>query len=379
MVQTAVDVAVIGAGLAGAATAATLAARGRSVTVLEQFRAGHRHGSSHGSARIVRRAYGDPLYLALTGPALELWRDLEDRSGARLLRMLGAIDFGPGRDVPVIAEHLAAARVAHEVLDAAEAERRWPGMVFDGPVLFHPQAGTLDADEAVTAMLRLAEIDGATVRSGAAVRTVRADGDAATVVLADGEALSAGRVVVAAGAWLQPLLGDTVPLPPLRVTEQHVFHFPRQDPAAPPWPSVIHALTHPVYHLAGGRDGGPADDRKIGEHDLGTLTTAASRSGRADPESRRRVVDYVRRWLPGLEPTPRSETTCLYTSTPTEDFLLDSVGPVVVCSPCSGHGAKFAPLVGEWVADEIDGRDRVPARFRLAAHRGARTSAGVSL
>jgi sarcosine oxidase len=178
---------------------------------------------------------------------------------------------------------------------------------------------------------------------------------------------------------LEPLLGSGVRLPPLRVLEQQVFHFPRRDPGAAPWPSVIHADGRAVYHLAGGRDGGPADDRKVGEHGAGIPTTADSRTGVVDTATRRRIVEYVRRWLPGLDPVPRSETTCLYTSTPTEDFLIDTVGPVVICSPCSGHGAKFAPLVGELVADEIAGASAVPARFRLAAHLAAGAAASVSL
>ena len=89
---------------------------------------------------------------------------------------------------------------------------------------------------------------------------------------------------------------------------------------------------------------------------------------RRGPGARQRVVEYVRRWLPGLEPTPRGETTCLYTSTPSEDFIIDRVGPLVVCSPCSGHGAKFAPLIGELVAGLVTGSAGVPDRFRLAAH-----------
>jgi sarcosine oxidase len=123
-----------------------------------------------------------------------------------------------------------------------------------------------------------------------------------------------------------------------------------------------------VYHLAGGRDGGPADDRKIGEHDAGGETTAAGRDGVVDPASRARLVEYVRRWLPGLDPEPRNEVTCLYTQTRSEDFIVDRVGDVVVCSPCSGHGAKFAPLIGELVAGLVSGADDVPERFRLANH-----------
>jgi sarcosine oxidase len=81
------------------------------------------------------------------------------------------------------------------------------------------------------------------------------------------------------------------------------------------------------------------------------------------------MISYVRRYLPGLDPTPSSEVTCLYTTTPSEDFLLDRVGGLVIVSPCSGHGAKFAPLIGEFVAGLVTGRsDAVPDRFRLAAH-----------
>ncbi|WP_375499678.1 FAD-dependent oxidoreductase [uncultured Jatrophihabitans sp.] len=156
-----------------------------------------------------------------------------------------------------------------------------------------------------------------------------------------------------------------------------MFHFPRLDPAAPPWPSVIHEQGRATYHLAGGRDGGPDDDRKVGEHDAGPSVVAGTPVD-LDPAVRERVVDYVRRWLPGLDPTPRGEASCLYTTTPSEDFVIDRVGPVVVCSPCSGHGAKFAPLVGEWVADLVDGRGGVPERFRLAPHAQARRGA-VSL
>ena len=132
--------------------------------------------------------------------------------------------------------------------------------------------------------------------------------------------------------------------------------------------------------LGGGRDGGPGDDRKVAEHDGGVPTTAAAPHA-VDPSSRQRVVDYVQRWLPGLDPAPRNEATCLYTETPSEDFVLDRVGDLVVCSPCSGHGAKFAPLIGELVADLVTGAGAaggVPDRFRLAWHARAH-AASVSL
>jgi glycine/D-amino acid oxidase-like deaminating enzyme len=101
------DVVIVGAGLAGAATAWSLTRRDRSVVLVEQFVAGHTSGSSHGSARIVHRAYGDGLYVSLTGAAFELWREVESGSRVSLLRMLGGLDFGPGREVSGIAALLA--------------------------------------------------------------------------------------------------------------------------------------------------------------------------------------------------------------------------------------------------------------------------------
>ena len=78
----------------------------------------------------------------------------------------------------------------------------------------------------------------------------------------------------------------------------------------------------------------------------------------------------VRDRFRGLEPEPVGEVTCLYTSTPNEDFIFDRYGPFVVCSPCSGHGAKFAPLAGEIAADLACGGASPERRFTLAAHRG---------
>ncbi|MCW2496659.1 FAD-dependent oxidoreductase [Jatrophihabitans sp.] len=375
-----VDVVIIGAGLMGAAAAWATSRRGREVVVVEQFGTRHSNGSSHGSARIVRRAYGDGLYVGLTGRAFELWGELEQQSGRTLLRMLGGLDFGTNRHVPTVAALLHEHGVEHEVLPADEAAARWPGMRFEGEVIFHPQAGAVDTQSAVDAFLAMAETCGAVVRTGLAAASIETHADHAIVTLGDGSQLRAATVVVAAGAWVGPLAGHLVPLPPLRVTQQQIFHFPRLDQAAPPWPSVIHEGRRPIYHLAGGRDGGPGDDRKIGEHDGGGSTTAATRSGEIDPGSRARVIEYVRDWLPGLDPTPRAEATCLYTETPTEDFILDRVGPLVISSPCSGHGAKFAPLIGELTADLVTGTGAgtVPDRFRLASHATA-APASVSL
>ena len=245
-------------------------------------------------------------------------------------------------------------------------------MRFTGDVVFHPQAGTVDSALAVDTFAALATAAVAAVRYNAEVTSLTPFGEDVRITLADGSTVTAATVVVAAGAWTAPLLGAIISLPPLVVTQQQVFHFARLDPTAPPWPSVIHEDTRPIYHLAGGRDGGPEDDRKVAEHDGGVVAEAGT-TGPVLAESRDRVVAYVREWLPGLDPTPRREATCLYTQTPSEDFLLDRAGPLVVCSPCSGHGAKFAPLIGEMVASLVTGSGvDVPERFALASHNSGR-------
>lgn len=366
------DVAIVGLGLAGAGTAWAASRRGLYVLALEQFGPSHDRGSSHGSARIVRRGYRDGLYISLTGYAFELWREVELASGAELLRMYGGLDFGPQRGVRHMAELFTEAGIRHEPLSAVEAEARWPGMRFEGAVVYHPQAGTMDAAGSVSAMLDLAVRAGAEVQFDTAVRRISPDEDGVTVVLADGSSVRARAAVVSAGSWVESLLSGLVALPRIMVTQQQVYHFPRRDPAATPWPSVIHeSATTAYYHLAGGSDGGSGNDRKIGEHRGGRATTADTRDGVVDPASRERTIEYVTQWLPGLVPTPSSETTCLYTETPSEDFLIDRTGPLIVCSPCSGHGAKFAPLIGELTTDLVTGAETtvaLPDRFRLDAH-----------
>ncbi len=366
-----VDVLVVGAGLMGAMTAWAAGRRGLRVLVLEQFAPGHERGSSHGSARIVRRAYPDPMYVRLTGQAFELWTELEAQIGAPLLRMTGGLDHGAARDLAAIAVAFDAAGVDYELLDGVAAESRWLGMRFEEQVLFHPQAGTVDADRAVTAALSLARRDGAVVASETAAQSIRVSDDSAVVTTGAGD-VRASRVVVAAGAWLEPLsadiLGAHLELPPFRVSQQQIFHFARAA-GIPEWPTAVHKGALQTYSLAGGRDGGAAGARKIAQHDApGYDTTADSRSGAVDPAARDRIVRYVREWMPGLIPEPFAEATCLYTSTSNDDFVLDRVGPVVVCSPCSGHGAKFAPLIGEMAVDLAAGGEPNP-RFALAAHR----------
>jgi monomeric sarcosine oxidase len=387
---TRADLIVVGAGLAGAAAAWAASARGLAVTVLEAYRPGHRNGSSHGSARIFRRAYPDPLYVRLTGRAGELWGSLEAEAGEQLLTLTGGLDFGAVRAPEHLHAVLTACGVPAELLAAQAAAERWPQFDFTGtgPVMFHADCGVLDPDRAVAAMLALAAGRGADVRFETPVTRLEVADDGGALAVTDSGTFTAPVAVLAAGAWIAPLLDGLVRLPPLTVTQQQVFHFApatdtaAADIAAPPargaaaadtgtalWPVFIYqGETADCYGLPGGRDGQVPGAVKVAEHSPGKVTTPRDRDFRVDPASRDRVTAYVRRRVPGLDPTPVNEATCLYTWTANEDFILDRSGPFVIASPCSGHGAKFAPLTGEILADLAAGRPSPDPRFTLAAH-----------
>jgi sarcosine oxidase len=352
-----VDAAVVGAGIMGAATARALARRGRSVVVLEQFEPGHARGSSHGGSRISRLAYPDPFWIDLARTAQANWRSLEAETGADLLTATGSVDHGDPAALLEIRSALTAAGVPFELLDPDEATRRWPGMRFDGEVLHQPDGGRLDAALALRTLTEDVEARGGVVRWNTPVRALEPAGDRVRV-FTDSETYDAAVAVVAAGAWVEPLLEQLVPLPPLVVTQECAFHFAPSDPL--PWPSFIHHGPTTRYGLDT-----PGEGVKVAEHHTGPEMTAAARDFVVDPAARERTMRFVETWLPGLSPLPVTEVTCLYTNTATEDFVLDRFGPIVVASPCSGHGFKFAPTIGELVADVASGEPPI-ARFALA-------------
>ncbi|WP_244927656.1 FAD-dependent oxidoreductase [Nocardioides sp. W7] len=365
--EAAYDVCVVGAGLAGTAAARELAARGHSVLLLEQHTVGHVHGSSHGSSRIYRRAYLDPFYVDLTGRAADEWDRLEAEAGVALRTRTGGLDTGTARTRGVL-DLLTASGMPVELLSAGEIAERWPGIALAGEAAFHPEAGHLDADATVRACVGLALAHGADLHEQTALTRLEPVADGVVVHTAGGSARAA-TVVVAAGAWLPELLGGlgvSPELPPLWVKQQELFHFAHRDPAAR-WPTLVDKHEVELYALGSGRDGGPAPSYKIGQFDSESLTTASTRDGVIDDRPRRVVTSYVEQHLPGLVPDPTEEATCLFTMTGDGDFVLDRVGPVVIASPCSGHGAKFAPLLGVLLADLVAGAAPEP-RF---AFRGA--------
>lgn len=336
-------VAVIGGGVMGAATAWQLQSRGVDVVLHERFGPRHMRGSSHGGSRIFRFAYEVPEYVAMAQRALEGWRRLEAEAGEPLVDITGGVDHGPAPEIERLSASMASMNVPHEVVSGDDASARFPGMRFDELALVHPDGGRCRADAAVAALQRLVD-----TRYESRVESV--------------DDVDADLVVVAAGAWLPNLLPD-VGLPPLTVTCEQVLHFPSRLDVT--WPSFIHRQANGVgvYGLET-----PGEGVKVAEHHVGAVVDPDARPFEVDAAYVARMVAYVEAWFPGLEPTPVHPTTCLYTNTPNEDFLVDRVGDVIIVSPCSGHGFKFAPEIGRLAADLALGVAPEHERFTLAAH-----------
>lgn len=364
-----VDVVVIGAGGMGAAAAWRLAQHGRSVVLLEQFEHLHTRGSSHGQTRIFRVAYRDPRYTRLADAALPLWRELEDITGATLLEQSGQVDHGNPVAIDEVESSLTRHGYRAERLSSQAAQERWPALAFDTAVVHSPDGGRVFADRTVDAAVRAAVNLGATYRDGTPVERIEPRGEGVLVHSTAGS-WEAGCVVVAAGPWITGLLGDLLPLPPIRVTRQQPAHFAIRDGF---WfPSFIHHPAH-AAELAYGAYGleSPGEGVKLGLEDTVHDIDITQRTFDLDEEVNRALVAYAQRWMPGADTSKMTATTCLFTETSDAHFILDRVGPIVVCSPCSGHGFKFVPAIGEIVAQLSMGRGHGEDAWRLEAKRPA--------
>lgn len=330
------DVAVVGAGVMGLASAWALRRAGRDVTVLEQFEVGHPYGSSHGAARIFRLAYSEPEWIAFAQEALPLWRELEAESGLMLLSLTGLLDLSA--DSAPLRAALDQRGADYEVLEGKGAARRF-GIVVEGEVVLELHGGTVRADRSLVALRA-----GLVLEEGVRVLDLAETAGGVRLETTSGP-IEAGVVVVAAGAWATPLLARAGIELETTVTRETVAYF--HLPGAEALPAVIdwheHMGRH-AYSLASG-DG----VLKVGLHHSGAQADPAG-TGEPDAGVVEAVADWVAKRYPAADPEPTGAETCLYTSIEGDRFVIERNGAIVVCSACSGHGFKFAPAVGARVA-----------------------------
>jgi sarcosine oxidase len=321
------DVAVVGAGIMGSATAYALARDGRDVTLYEQFEVGHTRGSSHGRSRIVRLAYPDVEFVELAQESFAGWRELEREAGVELLELNGLLEL-VGDLAQGSSAALDAVGAEYELLPAEAARARWPVGVPDGwTALFQPVAGIVRADRAQRAFVERAVAHGAELREG-----VRVD---------ELDRVDAQVVVLTAGPWVLRFFPDL----PVVTTRETVAYFRL---AGAPLPSVVQldpiTRGHAMYSLHD-----PVHGLKAGAHHAGARV-GPDDDGEPDPALVQRAAEWVARTYPDADPEPVAAETCMYTTTPDEGFILERRGRVVIGSPCSGHGFKFAPAVGARLA-----------------------------
>jgi sarcosine oxidase len=355
------DAIVIGLGAHGSATALALARRGLRVLGIEAGERGHELGSSGGHSRMIRRAYfEDPGYLPLLSAAWDRWESLGAAVGEPLVEVTGGLYAGPAES-EVFRGSVASARdqgLAHEVLDAAEIRRRWPVFTVQDEVggLYDPGAGMIRPDRAIEAQLRLAEEAGAELRfSERAIDWRPAPGGRGSglEVETDAGTLRTESLVIAAGAWTGRFVPDLEL--PLEVERLPVLWFePTIDP------TEFSSGRLPVWLLD--TDGGtfygfpydPAVGLKVSRHHSGEPCDPDSVDRSLYPADVERIRAFSRRNMPAADGALRTSTVCLYTNTPDFDFVIDvhpAVAGVAFASACSGHGFKFAPIVGEILAD----------------------------
>lgn len=362
------DVAIVGLGAMGSAAAFELSRRGVDVVGFDRFAPPHAFGSSHGDSRIIREAYfEDPVYVPMVQRAFELWLELQRRSGTALLEQTGGVMIGaPGSALVEGARRSAQVHgLEHAMLSAADIRARFPvlnpepGMVG----VWEARAGVLAPEACVAAHLALARDYGATLRFNEPVDDWRAETGHIAVFTGLGR-YRARQLVISAGAWVASLL------PGLRVPfsiERQVLHwFEPVDEAASfaPQRCPVH-----LWQFDGDRFFYGFPDKgagvKLAFHHGGEATTADRVRRDVTPADIDGIRAAVRRFVPSADGRLLDSVVCLYTNTPDEHFWIDrhpGQPNVLVASPCSGHGFKFAPVIGEILADLVEGR---PARFDL--------------
>jgi monomeric sarcosine oxidase len=366
------DVIVLGTGGVGAAAVMHLAGRGVKVLGLEQFSHGHNRGSSHGQSRVIRMAYFEHAnYVPLLRRAYELWFELEQATGQKLFHQVGLVEIGPpdGVIVPGVLRSAREHQLRVEELSAADVRRRFPGfeMPPDAIAVFEQNAGFLLVEQCVLAHLDQATRRGADLRMNERVVDWQPHANGTVTVRTTSEKFSAAKLVIAAGAWSQPILrGRSVPL---RVVRKHLHWYATSDQryrADRGAPTFFFERPDRAFFY-----GFPQIDElgvKVAEHSGGEdVPDPANVNRLVDPVDRARVEEFLQQHLRGVSLAPTRHEVCMYTLSPDENFVLENHPQhpqVAYAAGLSGHGFKFTSVLGEILADlTLTGRSSLPIEF----------------
>ncbi|HST21847.1 MAG TPA: N-methyl-L-tryptophan oxidase [Blastocatellia bacterium] len=347
------DVAIIGAGIMGAATACELARAGAQVALLDQSALPNPRAASIDHSKVFRFAYPDALYAQMAARALKLWRSLEEETGAHLLTDTGVLMLG--REQSSVEadtyETLRSLGLQVEMLDNRETTARFPQFNRDalGYSVYDPSGALLHAERAVCALIDLARQRGVHIIEGERVTNIKQSANARVrIVTESGNEFDCARACAASGPWtrnLLPFLRDN-----LKTTRQEVVYFEPETSAS----QNFDAGRFPIFiDLDSGFYGFPihhAGAMKIANHHKGERTEMDSYAPQVGDEFIQKCRDFFREFIPQLASARVRETrVCVYNNTPDDDFIIDwhpEIENALIVTGFSGHGFKFGSIVG---------------------------------
>ena len=351
------DVVVAGLGAMGSLTLHELARRGHRVLGLDRFAPPHAMGSSHGQSRIIREAYfEDPRYVPLVQRAYTRWSQLEADSGVTLFRQTGGLMLGPPEGELVRGARLSAELhdLPHEMLSASEVRRRFPAFRPDPGMVgvWEPRAGILFPELAIGAALAVAGRHNAEIHVGESLVRWNTIEGGVEVITTTGR-YRAASLVIAVGAWTSDLVQELA-LPLVVQRNVLMWFVPARTPEhfGPDALPIFISESAPGVMWYGFPDLG--DGVKLARHHFGVSTHPDTVDRTVSTDEVEGMRSIVQQYLPGANGPLRETAVCLYTNAPDEHFVIGrhpKSPAVIVASPCSGHGFKFASAVGELLAD----------------------------
>jgi sarcosine oxidase len=364
------DTIVVGLGAMGSAALYQLARRGQRVLGVEAFGPGHRLGSSHGESRVIRLAYYEhPDYVPLLHRAYALWEELERVSGEQLLRITGGLMIGTPASQLVSGAHASAVRhgLDFSLLDAADVRRRYPALSLapDEVALFEPRAGILSPEKCIAAHMRLARAAGADAHYNEPLDSWSASNNQIDIQTTSNR-YSARHVIFACGAYTSDVLRDKrvevraerIPLFWLQPSEPEHFELGRLPVYLWQQPNGDHFYGFPHLEWPG---------VKVARHHSHDMCDPATVDRQVNAEDERRLREVIAHRLPTLNGPVVSSLICMYENSPDEHFIIDRLPDrpnVIFGAGFSGHGFKFASVVGEILADMVtEGRATSDADF----------------
>jgi sarcosine oxidase len=368
-------VVVVGLGAMGSAACYHLARRGVEVVGIDAFDVPHARGSSHGESRIIRACYFEhPDYVPLLARAFELWHELARESGRPVIQITGGLFIGDAGS-PLVSGSLDAGRahgIPHQHLTGHDLRRRFPQFAVSGGMeaVFEPGAGLVRPEEAIAAHVALAARHGARVYSGEQVVDWQTAGGGVTVTTR-ARTIRADALILCVGAWTGHLVAALAPR--LTVTRQAMVWVEPDDPGSlSPSMFPVWAMQHDAadFHY-----GFPLIDAarglKLGRHVPGPIVDPDTFDRAPSTDDGEEARSFLRRYIPGADGPVRDVATCLYTSSPDGHFIVDrhpSQARVHIACGFSGHGFKFAPVIGEALADlALDAATALPIAFLRAS------------